>query len=149
MKAGRPSFGVPIRRQESTRCRDPDFSLLPTHAKAVEFPQNFFDNARARCGYRTAQTAYQIPNAMVGYQPGYGAVFDDYPQDSSGQFTRLRLVALCAVKNDYALIAAASGPYHEFTPDYGTGHPSGANLALALDMGKYINSFRWHSEPTT
>src|SRR5262249_20612098 len=53
--------------------------------------------------YPAAALHYEIPNAMVGYQPGYGAVFDDYPQDASGEFTRLRLVVLCAVKNDYAL----------------------------------------------
>ncbi len=41
------------------------------------------------------------------------------------------------------LVATAVGPYHEFTPTFGTGHPSGVNLALALDMGKYVNSFRW------
>jgi hypothetical protein len=98
--------------------------------------------------YPAAALHYEIPNAMVGYQPGYGAVFDDYPQDSSGTSTRLRLVVLCAVKNDYALVATAVGPYHEFTPDFGTGHPSGANLALALDMGKYVNSFRWRSGPS-
>jgi hypothetical protein len=95
--------------------------------------------------YPDATLDYEIPNAMVGYEPGFGAVFDQYPQDSSGEFTRLRLVVLAAVKNDYALVASAVGPYHEFTPDYGTGHPSGANLALALDMGKYVNSFRWRS----
>jgi hypothetical protein len=98
--------------------------------------------------YPAAALDYEIPNAMVGYQPGYGAVFDDYPQDSSGKFTRLRVVALCAVKNDYALVVTAVGPYHEFTPDFGTGHPSGANIALALDMGKFVNSFRWRSGPS-
>jgi hypothetical protein len=98
--------------------------------------------------YPDATLAYEIPNAMVGYEPGYGAVYDEYPQDSSGQFTRLRLVALCALKNDYALVASAIGPYHEFTPDFGSGHPSAANLALALDMGKYVNSFRWRSGPS-
>lgn len=97
--------------------------------------------------YPDATLDYEIPNAMVGYQPGYGAVYDDYPQDISGKFTRLRLVAMAAVKNDYALVATAAGPYHEFTPDFGTGHPSGVNLALALDMGKYVNSFRWRSGP--
>ena len=98
--------------------------------------------------YPDATVAYEIPNAMVGYQPGYGVVLDEFPQDASGKFTRLRLVALCAVKNHYALIAAAIGPYHEFTPDFGTGHLSGVNLAIALDMGKYVNSFRWRSVPT-
>jgi hypothetical protein len=97
--------------------------------------------------YPDATLHYEIPNAMVGYEPGYGGVFDQYPQDSSGTFTRLRLVALSAIKNDYALVALAVGPYHEFTPDFGTGHPSGANLALALDMGKYVNSFRWVAGP--
>ncbi len=95
--------------------------------------------------YPDATLDYEIPNAMVGYEPGYGAVHDQYPQDSSGEFTRLRVITLCAVKNDYALVASAVGPFHEFTPDYGTGHPSAANLALALDMGKYVNSFRWRS----
>ncbi|MGV0604740.1 zinc ribbon domain-containing protein [Mycolicibacterium sp. XJ1904] len=93
--------------------------------------------------YPDATTEYEIPNAMVGYEPGYGVVADDYPQDASGSFTRLRLLVMVAVKNDVALVASAIGPYREFTPDFGTGHPSGANLQLAIDMGKYVNSFRW------
>ncbi|MGH3674337.1 MAG: zinc ribbon domain-containing protein [Mycobacterium sp.] len=93
--------------------------------------------------YPDAEVDYEIPNALVGYQPGYGVVADDYPQDASGTFTRLRLVVMVAVKNDYALVAAAIGPYHEFSPDFGTGHPSGVNLQLAMDMGKYVNSFKW------
>jgi hypothetical protein len=93
--------------------------------------------------YPDAVTEYEIPNAMVGYEPGYGVVADDYPQDANGSFTRLRLIVMVAVRNDYALVASAVGPYHEFTRDFGTGHPSGANLQLALDMGKYVNSFRW------
>jgi hypothetical protein len=93
--------------------------------------------------YPGATTAYEIPNAMVGYEPGYGVVADDYPQDANGRFTRLRLIVMVAVKNDYALVAGAIGPYREFTRDFGTGHPSGANLQLAMDMGKYVNSFRW------
>ncbi|OBK72013.1 hypothetical protein A5651_17540 [Mycobacterium sp. 1274761.0] len=98
--------------------------------------------------YPDATLDYEIPNAMVGYEPGYGAVYDQYPQDASGEFTRLRVVALCAIKNDYALVATAVGPYHEFSPDFGSGHPSGVNLELALDMGKFVNSFRWHSGPS-
>jgi hypothetical protein len=93
--------------------------------------------------YPDATTDYEIPNAMVGYQPGYGVVKDEYPQDSSGTFTRLRLLVMVAVKKNYAVVAAAIGPYHEFTPDFGSGHPSGVNMQLALDMGKYVNSFIW------
>jgi hypothetical protein len=93
--------------------------------------------------YPTATTDYEIPNAMVGYQPGYGVVKDDYPQDASGTFTRLRLVVMVAIKRNYALVAAAMGPYHQFSPTFGSGHPSGVNMQLALDMGKYVNSFIW------
>jgi hypothetical protein len=93
--------------------------------------------------YPDAEVDYEIPNAMVGYQRGYGVVADDYPQNPNGAFTRLRLVVMVAVKHDYALVAAAIGPYHEFTREFGNGHPSAANLQLAMDMGKYVNSFRW------
>ena len=89
---------------------------------------------------------YDIPNASVGYQPGYGVVADVHPRDKSGTFTRLRVIVMVAVKHDYALIATAAGPFHEFSPDYGTGHPSGANLEVAMDMGKYVNSFRWFGD---
>ncbi len=96
--------------------------------------------------YPDSRVDYEIPNAMVGYEPGYGVVVDEYPQGSSGTFTRLRMLVMTAVRNDYALVAAAIGPYHEFTRDFGTGHPSGVNLQLAMDMGKYVNSFRWRDD---
>jgi hypothetical protein len=97
--------------------------------------------------YPDAVMAYQIPNAMVGYQPGYGEVDDVYPQGSADSYSRLRVLVLVGVKNGFALIAAAVGPYHQFSPDYGSGHPSGANLTIALDMGKYVNSFSWRGDP--
>lgn len=90
-----------------------------------------------------ATVAYEIPNASVGYQPGYGVIADVYPRDTSSTYNRLRVIVMVAVKHDYALIATAAGPYHEFSPDFGTAHPSGANLEVAMDMGKYVNSFRW------
>ena len=100
-----------------------------------------------RATYPDAVKDYEIPNAMVGYQLGYGEVADVYPQNASGKFVRLRVVMLVAEKNGLALIASAVGPYHKFSPDYGTGQPSGANLELALDMAKYVNSFRWRGDP--
>jgi hypothetical protein len=97
--------------------------------------------------YPDAVKDYEIPNAMVGYQLGYGEVSDVYPQDAAGKYVRLRVLMMVAVKNDLALVASAVGPYHRFSPDFGTGQPSGANLQLALDMAKYVNSFRWSGDP--
>jgi hypothetical protein len=91
--------------------------------------------------------AYEIPNAMVGYQPGYGLVADCWPQGSNASYSRMRVVVMVAIKNGLALVAGAVGPYHPFGPDFGSGKPSAANLQLALDMGKYVNSFAWRGDP--
>lgn len=70
---------------------------------------------------------YEIPNAMVGYQPGWGAAADRWPVNSTGKSARQRILVLVAVKNDLALVSAAVG--------------------LAQDMGKYVNSLRWKGDP--
>lgn len=112
---------------------------------AERTPKQIVEQLLAR-RYPGAAVDYEIPNASVGYQPGYGVVADIYSRDAAASYTRLRVIVMAAVKHDYALIAAAVGPYHEFGPDYGTGHPSGANLEIAMDMGKYVNSFRWNGD---
>jgi hypothetical protein len=93
------------------------------------------------------RTAYKIPNAMVGYQPGYGEVADCWPQGMNSSYMRMRVMVMVAIKNDLALVAAAVGPFRQFGPDFGSGKPSGANLQIALDMGKYVNSFAWRGDP--
>ncbi len=93
------------------------------------------------------KVAYEIPNAMVGYEHGYGLVADCWPQGANSNYMRMRVIAMVAVKNDLALVAAAVGPFRQFGPDFGLGKPSGANLQLALDMGKYVNSFSWRGDP--
>ena len=97
--------------------------------------------------YPDATFAYEIPNAQVGYQVGYGEVDDIFPATGIGNDGRSRVMVMVGIKNDFALIAVAAGPYREFSPDFGSGHPSGANFQLALDMGKYVNSFQWRGDP--
>ena len=174
---GRPPLGSPIATNPRFTAADGSFSFsYPGPGTAYEATVNengvvldfvagdtgtlvlFGEPARNRTpeqithdllqeNYPDAEVDYEIPNASVGYQPGYGVVADEYPQDSTGSYTRLRLLVMVAVKNDLALIAAAAGPYHEFSPHFGTGHPSGANLQLAMDMAKYVNSFAWRGDP--
>lgn len=93
------------------------------------------------------RTAYEIPNAMVGYHSGYGLAADCWPQGATASYSRMRVMVMVAIKNDLALIAGAVGPYHAFGPDFGSGKPSAASLQLALDLGKYVNSFSWRGDP--
>ena len=94
-----------------------------------------------------ARTEYELPNATVGYQPGHGEVANFQPPESPSTSDRIRIIVIAAVKNDFALIAAAAGPFHRFTPEFGPGPPSPANLQIAQDMGKYVNSFAWRGDP--
>lgn len=93
-----------------------------------------------------AQIAYQLPNAMVGYQPGYGVVAT-YRQAGVSTRADTRLVVLAAVKNDLALVALATGPFRRFSAEFGPGPPSAANVEIAIDMGKYVESFSWRGDP--
>ena len=94
-----------------------------------------------------AVKSYELPNAILGYEPGYGEVADDWPKGTSNDSRHLRIILIVAVKNDLALVAGAVGPFHQFGPDTGPGPPSPANLQMAQDMGKYVNSFTWRGDP--
>ena len=59
----------------------------------------------------------------------------------------VRVIVIAAVKNDLALVAVADGPFMQFGPGSGPGLPSPANLQIAQDMGKYVDSFRWRGDP--
>lgn len=88
--------------------------------------------------------AYELPNATVGYELGYGVVADFIPQKRTDP---LRIIVVGAVKNDLALLATAEGPFREFRPGVGPGPPSAANLQIAQDMGRYLDSFSWRGDP--
>jgi hypothetical protein len=97
--------------------------------------------------YPTAQPGYEIPNAMVGYEPGYGEVDNFTPGNPYAEYFKGRLLVMAAVKNGLALVAAAEGPYVEFTPK-NSNHPSAANLIIAQVIGNSVNSFTWNKQPS-
>lgn len=96
--------------------------------------------------YPSSTVAYELPNAMVGYQIGYGVVVN-FQATGLGAGESLRVIVIAAVKNDLALIALAEGPFRRFSPDFGPGPPSAANLEIAMDMGTYVDSFSWRGDP--
>lgn len=95
-------------------------------------------------GFPDAVTSYELPNATVGYQPGYGITADFLAEKRADP---VRVIAIAAVKNDLALVAVADGPFTQFGPGNGPGMPSPANLQIAQDMGKYVDSFSWRGDP--
>lgn len=121
--------------------------LRLTSEPAAERPAREIAKAFLAAKFPTARKAFEIPNAMVGFQPGYGEVDDVFPLDLDTSFTRMRVIVVVAVKNDLALIAAGAGPFREFGPKFGPGRPSPANLEIAQDMGQYVNSFLWKGDP--
>ena len=100
-----------------------------------------------RANFPDATQAYVLPNTFVGYQAGYGEIDDFYPQGGTGAFAHLRIVVLAAVRNGTAVIVAAAAPYHPFAPDgLNDGHPSGANVLLALLLDPLVNSVTWKGD---
>lgn len=91
-----------------------------------------------------ATLAYEIPNAMVGYQPGYGEIDDYSPVGSFGTSSHLRVLVMVAEKHGTALIALAKGPYKPLT---NSNHPTGAGLEIAELLGYFVNSFTWRGDP--
>lgn len=96
--------------------------------------------------YPNAEVVYELPNTTVGYQLGYGVVAN-FRQPGMSNSYPMRVIIMAAVKNDLALIAVAEGPFRRFSQDFGPGPPSAANTQIALDMGKYVDSFSWKGDP--
>lgn len=88
--------------------------------------------------------AYELPNATVGFRTGYGVAADFL---AGKRADPVRVIVIAAVHDDLGLVAVADGPFRQFGPSSGPGMPSPANLQIAQDMGKYVDSFRWRGDP--
>jgi hypothetical protein len=101
-----------------------------------------------RSKFPDARRAYGVPNALVGYQLGYGEVDDVYLQSSDGTYSHQRLTVLAAVKNDVSVLAVGLGAYHPFVQgSFSNGHPSGAATLVAQVMDSFVNSVTWRGDP--
>jgi hypothetical protein len=110
---------------------------LTAQAIANQFVQAHFSNAKV---------VYEIPNAQVGYQSGYGEVAGYEPQSSSGPSKPQRVVILVAVKNGLAAIVEANGPWLP-PKDNPQDHGTGTDLWIASGIAYFVNSFRWAGDP--
>ena len=91
-----------------------------------------------------AQLAYVVPDALVGYHVGYGAVYDVNSLSASGASRETRLFVAAAVQGGDAAVVWAYGPYDGSFASKGLlNHPSFIDLDIALVLDPMVNSVTW------
>ncbi len=82
-----------------------------------------------------ATFVYQIPDGGLGYNSGYGAVYDLVVRSANGQTLHARMLLLASVKGDTAVELVAYGPYTEQS----TGHPNPARTLMVFVVTDIVN----------
>jgi hypothetical protein len=93
-----------------------------------------------------AQLAYVIPGSMIGYQLGFGAAYNFDSDSGDGQSATDRIIVMASIKQGLAIVAVAAGPLVRFGDGHGQvsdGHPSIADLAVALGADPIVDSVLW------
>lgn len=86
------------------------------------------------------QQVYDVPGAEIGYQEGYGSVWELQVLPLFGQSEDTRLLIMTAEQNGVAIALAADGP--AVSPD--SGHPDPSGLPLGSFADDLANSVHWH-----
>lgn len=96
-----------------------------------------------------AQQAYTIPGASVGYQPGYGNVYDVNVAPGGGQSVHDRLIVMAAIRGNLAIALVGLGPYEHVTRS-NSDHPNPAETPLVNlgDFHETLQSVTWPGQPT-
>ena len=126
--------------------KDPDLRWLAKRLRRHAHPDIGLDITLAGLAWALDSNGTIMPKLILSA----GVRYDHYTQFGGTANPRLGLIYHVAqpttLKLLYGTAFRAPEPF-EFSPDFGSGHPSGANLFLALDMGKYVNSFMWRGDP--
>jgi hypothetical protein len=88
------------------------------------------------------QELYTIPGAEVGYQSGYGTVWDEQVSSTFGSSQDTRLVIMTAIKNNVAIAIVGDGPAESSQTD----HPDPSGLPLSSFVDDLANSVTWAGE---
>lgn len=86
---------------------------------------------------------YAIPNAMVGFVHGYGAVYDVQAQASNGAVADARYIVMAAVQNGLAVIFTALGPYNAKQQE----HPDPTDTTVSLVVAPIVNGVTFPGKP--
>ena len=93
--------------------------------------------------YFDAAMVFQIPAAGLGYNPGYGAVYDLQVRSGTGQTAHARLILIASVKKDLAVEMIAIGLYIAETG----GHANPAATPIAHVVPPLVNNVIFPGDP--
>jgi hypothetical protein len=96
-------------------------------------------DAAAAAKFPGAVPAYTIPAAELGYNPGFGRVYDTVLRSPAGQSQKARIVVITAIKNDLAVTVLAVGPYVNITQ----GHPVPASTKVVILLRTIMATLTW------
>jgi hypothetical protein len=96
-----------------------------------------------------AQLEFVMPQAYVGYWPGYGGVFETQVPSGDGHSIDYELVVMAAVRDGFGIAVVASGEMlKRVTPGstWWDGHPSPSDISVAYLADGTVNSITFPGE---
>jgi hypothetical protein len=87
------------------------------------------------------QPVYELPDPLIGYQPGFGAAFNVQPASADGSTSTDQVVVSAAVQNGFVMVVQVVGtllPTVDSKSPFFDGHPSPAGTNLAYFVGDFI-----------
>ncbi len=98
-----------------------------------------------------AQVQFLMPEAYVGYWPGYGEAFQTQVASADGQSATYEVVVLAAVHDGFGIAVVASGErLNQITPGstWWDGHPSPIAISVAYLADSTVNSITFPEAPS-
>lgn len=138
----RPAAGKLLLSYDDLVGGGPAWIIFGAVRDATQSAQAVADSVLAG-SYPGAHLAYELWNPMVGYQPGYGAVYDYAPEAGNASAIPQRVIVVVAIKGDLAVVAVAAGPYDRFSQSFPGGHPISLDTVVGLLLDDPLNTVRW------
>jgi hypothetical protein len=96
--------------------------------------------------FAQATFVYTIPGAEMGYNAGYGNVYDIAINTANGQSVHGRLIVIAAVKKNVAVTLVSIGPYVKSTPDVDD-HPNPSDSVMPELFDAIVDTVRFPGDP--
>jgi hypothetical protein len=95
--------------------------------------------------FPNAQPVYEMPQPLVGYQPGFGEAYNVEVASSDGTTQTSRILVLAAVQNGFAIVIVADGSFFPQTASSPlfNGHASPADVNVAYVVDPIIDSIHF------